>query len=202
MVKDKIAKVVIIVLLCVVVYKVVDVYAAYKSMAEEKIEGNIEPWVIFVNNVDIVKYETATFDLTKMITDSQYVKTGKIAPGTKIQIPIKIDASKTKNLDIRYDITIEGLNDVNDILKIQSVVGKNANKNLVRTGVNTYTGIIYAEDTLKEENLNISLMWENNEELNERDTQLGTSKQRIVEQVPVTVKVSQYMNEEINRYSE
>lgn len=200
--KDKITKLLIIVLLCVVVYKIVDVYAAYKSMVEENLQGNVEPWIIFVNDTDIVKSETTTFNLVNMISDSEYTKAGKIAPGTKIQIPVEIDASETKNLDIRYDIVLEGINNEQSVLKIENIVEKNTNSSLVRTSVNTYTGIITADSLVKKHDVNISLIWENNEELNERDTELGTSKQRITEHMPVTVSVSQHMNEELNNYSE
>jgi len=201
-VKDKITKLLIIVLICVVVYKIADVYAAYKSMIEEKLQGNIEPWIIFVNDTDIVKSETATFNLVNMISDSEYTKAGKIAPGTKVQIPVEIDVSGTKNLDIRYDVILDGISNEQSVLKIENIIEKNTNASLIRTEVNTYTGIINADSLVKKHDLNISLIWENNEELNERDTKLGTSKQKMTEHVSVTVSVSQYMNEKLNNYSE
>lgn len=202
--KEKLSKILILILTIVLIYKIVEISAAYKSRVQEDINSNVQPWVILVNNENIATVEVKSFDLTSITKETGYTKEGKIAPGTSFQIPIEIDATQMEAMDIRYDITIQGLDKLIPNIKIQDVLEETTGTKITKTGPSTYTGIInkqHIENSLKHKVL-LNLIWENDEENNELDTQLGTSEETQKIQIPVSIIVAQYGNEEIKEYTE
>lgn len=199
--KEKISRIIVLILIIILIYKIVEISAAYKTALQANIRANIEPWKIVINGVDITTTETKTFDLEGFVEDSENVAEGKIAPGSTFKIPVNIDASETQNIIVRYDITIENIETTYPIIKIKDVLEENNNCKIIRTGENTYTGIILNQDA-KVHNLLISLIWKNDEENNEKDTAIGTQEDRQTISVPITVYVSQYGNEQTKEYIE
>lgn len=198
--KEKISRIIVLILILILIYKIVEISAAYKTALQANIDANIEPWKILVNDVDITKKETKTFDLEGFVEKSDYVAEGKIAPGSTFKIPLKIDASETKNIDVRYDIKIENIEQIYPNIQIKEIIEENDNCNIIRTGKDTYTGLILNKNE-KTHNLLINLIWENNEENNELDTEIGINlEERQKISVPITVYVSQYGNEELKEY--
>ena len=202
--KEKLTQILLVILMGVLVYKLVDISAAYKTLVEGNANVNIEPWVVFVNNENIATTEEKTFELSSIILESQNTKSGKIAPGTKFQIPIEIDATKMSNMAVRYDITLKKDEDIPLNIKIQEVIQEIEGLTVVRTGENTYTGIVTKEEIeqkIKHKVL-INLIWENDEANNEIDTSFGTKENTVKFQVPVDITVAQYGGEEIVEYTE
>ena len=197
--KEKISKILVIVLILLIIYKIIEISAAYKTAVQSNIGAYIEPWKILINKTNITAIETKTFDLESFINESSNVAQGKIAPGSTFTLPIEIDATETKNLDIRYDITIELDEEVYPNIQVQNILEQNSQ--IIRTGENTYTGIILKENT-KVHNLSVNLIWEDVEENNEKDTYIGTLEERQKVSVPITIYVSQYGNEPIEEYIE
>ena len=197
--KEKLSKIIVIILIIILIYKIVEISASYKTALQSEINADIEPWKILINKANITAIETKTFNLESFIIGSSNVAEGKIAPGSMFKLPVEIDANETKNLDIRYDITIELDEEVYPNIQIEDILEQNSQ--IIRTGKNTYTGIILNENT-KVHNISINLVWENIEENNERDTYIGTLEERQKISIPVTIYVSQYGNEPIEEYIE
>lgn len=106
-----------------------------------------------------------------------------------------------KNINVRYDITIDFIEENYSNIKIKDIIEKNTNGKLIRTGKNTYTGIIYI-DELKKHDILIKIEWENNEDENELDSEIGTNLEETKVPIPIEVSVSQYGNETIEEYVE
>lgn len=75
---DKIKKIIIIILTFILVYKIIDISAAYKTMLNSEIKANIEPWKILVNNVNIATKEFQLFEVNTLIESSENIRERKI----------------------------------------------------------------------------------------------------------------------------
>ena len=88
--KSEIIKNVLIVILSILIlYKIIGIYAAYKTKMENPYNAKILPWSIIINNTDIVVERR--FDINDIYTLNENTEEGKIAPGTTVQIPIIIN---------------------------------------------------------------------------------------------------------------
>lgn len=200
--RKKIIKILILIMVSISLFSIIN--AAYKTMLNTRINSKVTPWVIFVNNQNIASIEKKTFSINEVIKNNNNVQEGKIAPGVIIELPIEIDATKTQNMDIRYDIIVDGLKENQPNFKIMSVTGENLEKEIIRTDINKYTGII-TKTEIENNNihkLSVSVIWENDENYNELDTALGIQEERQLLNIPMRVNISQYGNEEILEYTE
>ena len=203
--REKILKLIFLCIILILIYKITEISAAYKTSEEIETGVNIESWKILVNNTNITTTNIEVFELENYVVASENVAEGKIAPGSTFELPIEIDATETKNTDIRYDIKVDLNLEQEEIypnIKVMEVTEQGQLCEIIKTGENTYTGIITGDDTRKH-NLKIQLIWENTETNNANDTAIGIntqSRQQI--RIPVTVDVMQYGNEEIKEYAE
>jgi len=202
--REKIFKIVILSLIIILIYKIAEISAAYKTGLQQDVKSNIEPWKIVVNGTNIATTETAMFNLESYVDTSDYVAEGKIAPGSIFNVPVEIDATATDNMDIRYDINLDMAVDQESYptIQVQNVLEENQNCEIIRTGKNTYTGIILKQNA-KQHDVLIKLIWENKDENDLKDTAMGTDlEERQKISIPITISVSQYGNEEIEEYVE
>jgi len=201
----KCLKLIFLCLILIVIYKITEINAAYKTGEEIETGVNIESWKILVNNTNIATTNTEVFELENYVVESEYVAEGKIAPGSIFELPIEIDATETQNTDIRYDIKVELNSEQEEIypnIKMMGVAEQDELCEIIKTGENTYTGIIKGNNTRKH-NIKIQLTWENEELNNVNDSSIGTNTQaRQQIEIPVTIDVMQYGNEEIKEYVE
>lgn len=137
---------------------------------------------------------------TLKISESQYTKENKIAPGMKGTFEINIDPQDTQ-VSIRYDIAIDSSKLSSKSIKLESVAEKNSNNAIIRTSENTYTGIIPLEKINQDYSdiIEIVFMWENDEENNEEDTKIGVVENSNLE-IPIVVTFSQYFGEEVEEF--
>lgn len=202
--KKKLKKILIIIsLICLIItiYQVVSVYAVFYSELSGTLNANLAKWNIIVNETDIVKTTTEEFVIdTLSTTENVHTNDGKFAPGATGSFEITIKPMDTQ-VSVRYDISINQSNIENQKIMLFSVEEIDKGNTLVKTGENTYTGIIPLEDITEEytNNIKITFVWENDETNNEQDSILGTTPDLKV-QIPVTVVVTQHMGEEIEPY--
>ena len=81
---------------------------------------------------------------------------------------------------------------------MESIEETEAGKTLIKTGENTYTGTILLSEIKQgiKNNITVTLKWEQDETTDEEDTQIGSIENNKI-QIPVNVKVTQYLGEEI-----
>ena len=202
----------LLIMILVTIYVINNTYAKYYSEAEGKVEQIIGKWIVKINDTNIATgEEIQEFTINQLqYNESDNTIEGKIAPGMTGYFDIILDATES-SVAVKYDVTIDGsaLVEINKFIKIskQTVVIDATEKDdeIVKTDENTYTGIVKLEDikSKKTNTVRVYVEWENDEtESNdEKDTSLGKIENTQIE-IPVTVKISQYLGEKIIEYNQ
>lgn len=197
-------KIIILVCMCsilILIYEIVHIYAIFYSEVTGNVEMKNGKWVIEINGTEISKGVQKDFVIDQINVDqSEHVKEGKLAPGLSGNFEIQINPKNT-DVSVKYEISLNEENLKNSSLKIKSISETEYNNELIRTEKNTYTAIIPLEK-IKQGVTNlikVEVEWENQEENNEEDTKDGSKYQSVLE-IPISVRVSQYLGEEILPY--
>lgn len=184
----------------ITVYLIVDTYSLFESNHITTSSIDIAKWQVKIND-DVVNGSSSTFSVDSINWESNgYVLEGKVAPGVNGYFDIIIDPNDT-DVSLKYDISFDFSNLQEEQFVINDVVEVNG-RTLVKTGENIYTGVILLEEIKNGivSTIRVDLSWINDEANNEIDSSLanvyGTSLD-----IPVTVTLWQYNNEEIVEYS-
>ena len=199
-----------LIMLLVTLYQINSTYAKYFTQANGIVEETIGAWIVKVNDTNIATESTVeNFTINALKYNSNdYVLEGKIAPGLLGYFDITIDATEA-SVAVRYDVTIDfsqlSLSDSIKFSKLVSVVDEvESETGITKTDVSTYTGVVSLDDITagKTNTLRVYLEWENDASgvNDEADSTLGTTKD-IQVSIPVQVKASQYIGEEIVEYN-
>lgn len=196
----------VLVCLCIillVIYGIIRIYALFHSELYAKVQLENGIWNIIVNGTDITKGADIAFLVDSLQPqENEHVKPGKLAPGLIGNFKININPKDT-DVSIKYEISLEEEKITNSNMQIKSVKETLEENVLIRTGQNTYTGIITLEDIKlnKTNEITVEIEWIDNEENNEPDIEIGTIWNAEY-QIPITVHVCQYLGEEITPYEE
>lgn len=200
-----------ILMLTITICIVAGSYAKYSSSASAHTETPAGAWIVKVNNTDISAENVITnFTISNLsYPNSQYVAQNKIAPGSNGYFDIVIDPTGCSTA-IQYDVTLDTseLSLINSI-RLESaaliVNGVEDVTGIVRTGENTYSGIIDLDDVKDETTSTVRfyIRWEDDGTgVNDNtDTAIGLT-QNISAEIPVQVVVSQYRGETLEEYEE
>lgn len=190
-----------VILVVLTSYIIVNTFAIFEESVTTKAGESLAKWEITINNTTM-GINTNTFSLSSLSwTSSARVKEGKVAPGMSGSFLIDIDPGDTE-VSIKYDITFDTTELTNTAFRISSVL-ETVDGHLVRTGENTYSGIItLAEIELgKTHEIRVNLIWENNDYNNDIDSEWGRTLNKTVS-IPVTVNVIQYDGSTLTPYVE
>ena len=189
----------LIVCICILlIYKITDIYALFHSNMEGNIQLENGTWNITINGEDITTGVEEEFIINLIdTTQSDYVKPGKLAPGLKGNFEMLINPENT-NVSIRYDITLDQEELGVSNIRIKSIEEIETGYELIKTEINTYTGLISLEDIKNgaKHKIKMEIEWIDDGLNDESDTQIGkndTDKLKI----PITVHAIQYLGEEI-----
>lgn len=181
------------------IYEITNSYGLFESETDRTVDSNIVGWNIKINNDNI--NTTQDFVINNFtVVDNDMVTDNKLAPGAEGYFDINIDPSGT-DVSIVYDLTFD-FTDVLDKFSI-SRIEETTGGGFVKTGENTYSNIIRLSDIKNNvtNNVRVYLKWDNNELNNETDTQIGLTKDNFIN-IPVSITISQYLNEELVPYTE
>lgn len=180
------------------IYSIYDTYALLETNISVVNDLNTAKWNINVNNTSL-SGESTNFSVDKIkVDENTYTKDNKLAPGTTGYFDIEIDPTDT-DVSIRYDISFDftSLSNSINVLSIQETTGAN----LIKTNLNTYTNVLTLSEIKegKKNNVRVNVVWNNIEENNEEDSQLGSIYNNKLD-IPVTLTVTQYLGEEITEF--
>lgn len=192
-------------------YQIHYTYAKYLTEASGQVQKSIGAWIVKVNGTNIATgTEKEKFVINQLQYNSNnYVLDGKIAPGLMGYFDVEIDATEA-SVAVIYDISINFSNlDVSDSIKFSKLVkvvdGVEEQTGIVKTGASTYTGTIDLSEIEqgKTVTVRVYIEWQDDKTgvNDEADSVLGNNIDLKVS-IPVEVKVSQYMGEEIVEYQE
>lgn len=194
------------------VYQITSSYAKYITEVEGELQKNIGKWLVKVNNTNIsTGTQVQNFQINQLQYNSDsHVKQNKIAPGLIGYFDIEIDASET-DVAVIYDVILDfSQMNISDSIKFSRLVRieneEEVDTGIIRTGDNTYTGIIALGEnatTIRKDILRIYIEWEEDNlgTNDEEDSELG-NQYGLTLAIPVEVKVSQYSGETIEEYTE
>ena len=181
------------------VYEITNTYGLLETKNKMSVNPSIAKWNVLINGTDIKTGENFTINSVNL-SDSVNVLNGKIAPGAFGYFDIEIDPTNT-DTSIIYSITFDF-----SLLSNSFVIDKieeTTSGNLIRTGSSTYSKVITL-DEIKENaknNVRVYIKWENNEENNEIDSQIGLTKDNYIN-IPVSISAMQYLGEPVDEYIE
>ena len=198
-----------LIMLLITLYQINSAYAKYSTEAQGIVEETIGAWIVKVNDTNIAteaNVENFTIDALTY-NSNDYVLEGKIAPGLSGYFDVTIDATEA-SVAVRYDVTIDFSKlDLSDSIKFTKLVtvvdGVESEEGITQTEESTYTGVVTLDDISagKTNTLRVYLSWEDDGTgiNDEEDSMLGTNKD-IQVSIPIQVKASQYLGEEIIEY--
>ena len=181
------------------VYEITNTYGLLETKNKMSVNPSIAKWNVLINGPDIKTGENFTINSVNL-SDSVNVLNGKIAPGAFGYFDIEIDPTNT-DTSIIYSITFDF-----SLLSNSFIIDKieeTTSGNLIRTGSSTYSKVITL-DEIKENaknNVRVYIKWENNEENNEIDSQIGLTKDNYIN-IPVSISAMQYLGEPVDEYIE
>ena len=188
--------------LCFTLYKITKTYALLQSETQSSIVQEIGKWNIKINEIDITDGVSKQVVINNFSIDANdNVKEGKIAPGATGNLELTLDPVDT-DVSVRFDVSFTPITE--EQIKLASIEKIDGEGVLVKTDENTYSGIMkLSEITNKTAKavIKITVIWENNEECNESDTIIGTTRGYNL-QIPINIKVSQYLGETLEEYKD
>lgn len=203
--KNKIVfiRILAVIALVITIFEIKNTYAIFYSELQGTSQSNIGKWNIEINNTNISSGVNSSFIINNLSIDSNVnVKNDRLAPGTQGYFDIVINPKNT-NVSVRYDITIDKSNLTNSSITFNSIDEVLDNDiSLVKTGPNTYTGVIPLNkiNNTYSNDIKVTFSWINNEENNEQDTLIGFIKNNKLN-VPINVSIEQYLGETIVEYT-
>ena len=195
-----------LIMILITAYQINTTYAKYFTEAQGIVEETIGAWIVKINGTNIAtEADIQTFTINDLNYNSNdYVLDGKIAPGLLGYFDVVIDATGA-SVAVRYDVTIDfDKLDISDSIRFAKLVkvvnGLEDETGIVQTAENTYTGTISLADIEAgtTNTIRVYLGWrDDGTGVNDaEDSILGTTKD-IQVAIPVEVKASQYLGEEI-----
>lgn len=168
-------------------------YALLQTISSGSTEVKTGSWTIKINEKNISNGITETFTLNNVIYDesNENIENGYIAPGKSGYFDIVLDPSGT-DVAISYEINVR-LDECAYPNNIKLSVENTSTGGGVEVIGNTFKGLISLNDIKNNKTitLKLTLIWENNEEFNESDTNLGTIEANKLK-IPITITLNQY----------
>lgn len=181
------------------IYLTMDTYALFESNKNYDVSSDIAKFVIKVNGSE-AKTEEFVVDSIAYY-ENEYVIENKIAPLVDGYFDIVIDAEDVE-VSLRYDIEFDFSSLSIPGLVISSITELGGNT-LVLTDKDTYSGVITLADmdSSTVNTVRVSISWQNDEANNEVDSSWGMVANKVIS-IPVNVKLTQYLGEELPVYVE
>lgn len=189
--------VITIILIVITIYIIVETYAVFYTEVESKIAFERGTWNIYINDTDVKKGLNKELLIENInISSKETVKEDKMAPGMTGDFTISICPKDTK-VSVRYDITVNLDEMEYNQFEIKNVENVDNTNEIIRTGENTYTGIIKLEDISDayKDNIKFEIEWLDDE----KDIEIGSVYNNVVG-IPLTINVTQYLGEDIVEY--
>ena len=188
----------LIILVSITIYNIRGSFALFESAITVESDSNTGSWNIYINNTNI-SGATTEFTVNNInVETNNHVVANRMAPGTSAYFDLNIVPTGT-DVSIKYDITFD-FSELSTSLVVEDITELN-NRTLVRTGENTYSGVITLNEIKNNvtSNVSVSIRWDNNENNNEIDTEIGRNVNGFIS-IPVQINVIQYLGERLIEY--
>lgn len=169
-------------------------YALLESKVNGQMSVNSGSWNIKINNKLISNELGKEFNLSDIIYDesNDNIENGYFAPGKSGYFNIILDPTGT-DVAIDYQIIID-INEDNFPSNIKVNVENLTDDSEIIRDNNVFSGLISLDDIKKNKliKLKLNLIWEDNEQYNESDSELGLKENNKLK-VPIRVVLNQHV---------
>lgn len=216
----KLLTILLLIMLIISFFQITNMYALYKEKLQGEYSNLLGVWSIKVNGIDISSGgENLTFSMTEnnlTYIDSQFTKSGKIAPGGQAYFEVAIDPTNT-DVSILYTLniklksaTIKVENETSqnlapslELVKVENYFQKDGEEIITnesaQKGEESETAIIPIEKINDKyiNHIKVYFKWVNSDENDEIDSVLGTTE-NIKITIPLEINLKQYTGEGIS----
>ena len=175
--------------------------ALFEDNAFAIANNDIGRWIIKISGQNITDGESEDIVIDSFIYEPDpHVSSGVIAPGGSAYFELVFDATDC-DVAVKYDISF--LFDEMDYADNITFEVVNSDENVIRTGVNTYSGIIDLDSILDGETstIRVNITWDDVAAHDEDDTNLGIVSGNTLN-IPLNVNAIQYLGETLVPYVE
>lgn len=166
-------------------------FSLFESRVNVPVEMELAKWHIKVNNNLIGQQSEFIID-DIVWKDNAHIKDGKTAPSASGYFDLEI-VPEDVDVAFNYIITFDETSYKDSNFKIESI--EIDDSNVKELSENVYTGFFSLDDIKNNKitKIRFNLIWENNEEKNDLDSEyIGTDKEI---NIPFLIEFSQYLNE-------
>ena len=186
--------VVTLLIFCFIYLVVRGIQAAYESTISGRARNDLADWSVNVNNQEITSASTEGIPLTYTVTDLTNVRSGKVAPGTRLSYPIQIDASGSEvAIKLTFTVTDKSV-DPDKFLTLTSV--SSSDLTVIRISENSYSVVIPKASLNGVKTVTMNFTWVDAGELVEYDEDAESDNF-----VEIDLNAIQYSGETITPYS-
>lgn len=184
---------ILVILFCM---QILNTFSLFESKTDLSVVSNSAKWIIKLNDTDIIKNKEFSINSLNIINNDS-VLNGKFAPGVSGYFDVIVVPTGTE-VSIIYNVTMD-LSSINNDSIVLSSVNELSGRELIKTGENTYTGIIPLEDINNGVTCNIrfTFEWLDDDTIVDYSEDLNNQKLNI----PVIFNFKQYLGEEITVYN-
>ncbi len=182
-------KLIFVLALCLLSINFIGTFSLFESNIKAPVEAKLAGWSIKVNNNLIG--EQSEFIIDDIIWENnENIKDGKTAPGAVGYFDLEI-VPEDVDVAFTYEFIVDKNAYENGNFKILSIETEDS----IEMEENKYSGMFSLEDIKnnKVSKVRFNLIWENNEENNELDSEyIGIDK---IINIPITINFSQYLGQ-------
>ena len=192
----------VIVFICITMISFKGTFALFENNGTGIVDNDIGNWIIRLSNELITSGQTEEIVIDSFVYEQKNtVTSGYIAPGSSAYFDLVFDATDC-DVAVKYDVTIDK-EDMDYAENISISVEEVGSNNVVRTGEDTYSGVIDLESIEDNElvTLRVTIDWQDIAAFDEDDSVLGTTPNSKLA-VPITVNAIQYLGETLTPYVE
>lgn len=172
--RKKLFLLIILILICILIYSIIQVYARYLSSAHGSSELTIANWNILVNNTSIKTNTDISEVITPIFIENENIANGIIAPTSEGYFDLNLDFSQA---DVSFEYTIN--TSVNSDSSVQDLVSTgysvdDGEKIQFDNFNEPITETILLKDNIKNRKIRIYILWNDDENTQTMDNKADT----------------------------
>ena len=159
------------ILICILIFSIVQIYAKYLTSATGKTDITIAKWNISVNNKSIKNNSDISSVIIPVFTGNEHISPDIIAPTAEGYFDLNFDFSDV-DVSFKYEITVKS----DDNSSVKDIVATGYNSKITFDEFNKpITDIVLLNDDLTKRTIRVYIVWNDDETTsnmtNEEDTQ-------------------------------
>lgn len=172
--RKKIFLLIVLILICLLIYSIIQIYARYLSTANSSSSFTVANWNILVNNTSIKNNTDISNVITPIFTGNENIANGIIAPTAEGYFDLNLDFSE---VDVSFEYNIN--TSANSNSSVQDLVATgysidDGEKITFETFNESISDTILLKDDIKSRKIRIYILWNDDESTQTMDNSADT----------------------------